>query len=104
MSCYCAKGIVRIRKASLQYNVGHRRDRCLWILAGESMIIASSVQHALGILRNIQEPKIAELLLVYIGDEQVPVSLREEALVICKSNIRLVSRVDRDPVISRSSK
>ena len=49
-------------------------------LKGESIIIASSVQHALGILRNIQEPKMAELLLIYIGDEQVPVSLREEAL------------------------
>jgi hypothetical protein len=49
-------------------------------LQGEMVIISSSVQHALGTLRNIQEPKMAELLLVYIGDEKVPVSLREEAL------------------------
>ena len=49
-------------------------------LQGEKVIISSSVQHALETLRNIQEPKMAELLLVYIGDEKVPVSLREEAL------------------------
>ena len=49
-------------------------------LKGEKVIISSSVQHALETLRKIQEPKMAELLLVYIGDEKIPVSLREEAL------------------------
>jgi hypothetical protein len=47
---------------------------------GERVIIESSSKYVLETLRSIQDPRMAELLMVYIKDEQVPTSLREQAL------------------------
>ena len=49
-------------------------------LKGEHIIVESAGQHALDTLKGIQDPNMAELLLVYIADDQVPISLRERAL------------------------
>ena len=49
-------------------------------LKGERIIVESAGQHALDTLKDIQDPNMAELLLVYIADDQVPIALRERAL------------------------
>ena len=49
-------------------------------LKGERIIVKGSGQHVLETLKGIQNSLMAELLLVYIADDQVPVSLREQAL------------------------
>ena len=47
---------------------------------GEERIVESSAEYTLSVLRQLEDPRMAELLMVYIEDERVPTALRQQAL------------------------
>ena len=47
---------------------------------GETQIIPAGAQYALSVLRQLDDPRMAELLMVYIEDQRVPTAIRQQAL------------------------
>ncbi len=74
-----ALSVSEVKPSTFTVAIGH--TELIGSLNGESQINVRVAKAALGAIKQISNPQMAELLIEYVSDEQAPIELREESLI-----------------------